>query len=868
MRSLILVLALACLGGSAVAQHRDELPNLTSILFEGWDWPLVPRDTDDATIADVHLTPFLPDSWIGPFWWNFALINNGGAETTTTFLIAIVPDDRWYPVVTDRVWVMLPPNNGRHWLNSGPYNMHGGRHTLEARIDWENDIEESDETDNNLAYQFVWTPHMLDGWNNYATPPKRTGGWDAIPAGEERYYNCAGVRFDNDHWWEAATTIAYDPTEDFDCRLHDPSTGSQDGFVTYHAWSGRPAGSLDAVIVNRNQVGRQEWDLGVLRIIGDGEENNQFNHWVAESETFPLGTTETISWEHYFPMLLREFYVEPTLTGYIHARVEIDLPEYPIHMIWLAEDFTVGTLTDADGYAMTDAEGVADLYLAIPEAGYHCLGIYRNGVAPQMEGSVDLTIEPGRPDFTPDWRDGWHAPCVPRPDTEGAPNLVEMPDTLYGDDPSTRYNVAMWNASPVPYEGSDPSLRLWIEYDAVPITWFYIETLGGYGAHLRNGVSYHTIPGGRHTYSMILDKDQHIAEANEDNNTYGEQYCWSPIEVPLGTAVTRSAPTDPVGGWETLQGPTAYNCDGLRVSGEDGWWNGLVVMPGDSCDLDVRLHEPLVGTQNGFDTYLAWSGTPGDRSDFVLVNFNQTAFQPYDMGIINFGGSLDYRAQAATSVYLASDPDDTFGPYTMSSGDLLQLYEFELPAGNFSFQLENLEGSVNWGLSLYPQDAAYHAKWATVPGGVSWDNLAGEDEHFAVAITEPGYYALAVWKVAHTDTWQDGTYQLTVGPDVSAIDDPITLPHVTTLVGVHPNPFRPHTTLTYELVAGGPAKLEIYDVLGRRVRTLMNRNQPAGRHEATWDGCDEAGRQVPSGTYLLRFSAGEIRVLRKVIRGL
>ncbi len=73
------------------------------------------------------------------------------------------------------------------------------------------------------------------------------------------------------------------------------------------------------------------------------------------------------------------------------------------------------------------------------------------------------------------------------------------------------------------------------------------------------------------------------------------------------------------------------------------------------------------------------------------------------------------------------------------------------------------------------------------------------------------------------------------------------------LLGSHPNPFNPSTTLVFELAAAGPARLDIYSVKGRRLRGLLDGRLEAGRHELQWDGRDDAGRRLPSGVYLVRF---------------
>jgi hypothetical protein len=66
-----------------------------------------------------------------------------------------------------------------------------------------------------------------------------------------------------------------------------------------------------------------------------------------------------------------------------------------------------------------------------------------------------------------------------------------------------------------------------------------------------------------------------------------------------------------------------------------------------------------------------------------------------------------------------------------------------------------------------------------------------------------------------------------------------------------PNPFNPTTTISYHLPEERPVRLEVYDLLGRRVRILVDRIQKAGRHTVRFRASD-----LPSGTYIYRLRAG------------
>ncbi|MBN4056233.1 S8 family serine peptidase [Rhodothermus sp. AH-315-K08] len=81
----------------------------------------------------------------------------------------------------------------------------------------------------------------------------------------------------------------------------------------------------------------------------------------------------------------------------------------------------------------------------------------------------------------------------------------------------------------------------------------------------------------------------------------------------------------------------------------------------------------------------------------------------------------------------------------------------------------------------------------------------------------------------------------------------------------YPNPFNPTTTISFTIPTEAPVRIEVYDVLGRLVRTLLNTTQAAGSHTVTWDGRDVSGTPVSSGTYLYRITAGGLAQTRAML---
>ncbi len=81
-----------------------------------------------------------------------------------------------------------------------------------------------------------------------------------------------------------------------------------------------------------------------------------------------------------------------------------------------------------------------------------------------------------------------------------------------------------------------------------------------------------------------------------------------------------------------------------------------------------------------------------------------------------------------------------------------------------------------------------------------------------------------------------------------------------------PNPFNPSTTIRYDVPNGGArVSIAVFDVTGRRVRSLVDGAQPAGQQSVTWDGRDDGGTTVASGVYFYRMTAGSFAQTRKMV---
>ena len=92
-----------------------------------------------------------------------------------------------------------------------------------------------------------------------------------------------------------------------------------------------------------------------------------------------------------------------------------------------------------------------------------------------------------------------------------------------------------------------------------------------------------------------------------------------------------------------------------------------------------------------------------------------------------------------------------------------------------------------------------------------------------------------------------------------------TLPHKYGLHSNFPNPFNPVTLITYDLAGDGQVDLSVYNIVGRKVKTLVNEFQNAGRKATAWYGVDDSGNPLSAGMYFYRLTAGGKVFTKKMV---
>jgi flagellar hook assembly protein FlgD len=86
-----------------------------------------------------------------------------------------------------------------------------------------------------------------------------------------------------------------------------------------------------------------------------------------------------------------------------------------------------------------------------------------------------------------------------------------------------------------------------------------------------------------------------------------------------------------------------------------------------------------------------------------------------------------------------------------------------------------------------------------------------------------------------------------------------------TLSANYPNPFTSATTIEYATTQTSPVSIEVYDICGQKVRTLVDAAIQAGNYSVIWDGTDDSGNVLPGGIYLYRMKSENATMTKRCL---
>jgi hypothetical protein len=230
------------------------------------------------------------------------------------------------------------------------------------------------------------------------------------------------------------------------------------------------------------------------------------------------------------------------------------------------------------------------------------------------------------------------------------------------------------------------------------------------------------------------------------------------------------------------------------------------------------------------------------KSDTVPVPLNLTRVESNSYDIIDFYIEMTGNAVFAT---------DATGPFDVSKGD-------------YSFS------SVQ--TSVYNSGKSLHVVCQASTAVFDDEGLIGEVRCIDQA-RRPGETAILDFTSFECSS-QSGLNLVEASKEIDGLiylgspklyPNGSTLPQIYSLAQNYPNPFNLKTIIAYTIPQAGDVKLEVFDILGRHVKTGVNSYLEAGEHQYIWDGTNDAGATVGTGFYIYNLRSGEFKQTKKML---
>ena len=162
------------------------------------------------------------------------------------------------------------------------------------------------------------------------------------------------------------------------------------------------------------------------------------------------------------------------------------------------------------------------------------------------------------------------------------------------------------------------------------------------------------------------------------------------------------------------------------------------------------------------------------------------------------------------------------------------------------------------------ESSTIQVSYSDIEGG--WEGEGNIDADPLFCDPDSGDYTLAENSPC-IGTGENGANMgaLGVGCDVILSTDTDAIPLQYALHQNYPNPFNPITTLRYDLPENSYVNVTVYDMLGRKVKTLVNTTQDAGFKSVIWNATNDYGKPVSAGVYFYQIQAGEFVQTKKMV---
>jgi len=292
----------------------------------------------------------------------------------------------------------------------------------------------------------------------------------------------------------------------------------------------------------------------------------------------------------------------------------------------------------------------------------------------------------------------------------------------------------------------------------------------------------------------------------------------------------------------------------------------------DAMDLEI-VNEFDCGEVSSY-IFLPYPGETLVSTISIYDEFDRYLDYHYSVIFESFGADSVYTAENIWQEYYVWN----WKGYTITSYDELQdelgisfgvedmLYFKSIPGLESLWSISGLDAEFRIRFS-FGASSIFDARQAICEMGSPADeyrfyNIV--DGSLSAVLPDPGH---AIFKIADSDSdgndaifTIDGRMLYIFGLEPTAVDDEIQTPGFPHLSAAYPNPFNSSTIIEYSLPEAVEVSVEIFDLLGRKVQTLVKGKQDAGIYSITWDAGDQA-----SGVYFYRITAGEFVQTRRMV---
>ncbi len=188
-----------------------------------------------------------------------------------------------------------------------------------------------------------------------------------------------------------------------------------------------------------------------------------------------------------------------------------------------------------------------------------------------------------------------------------------------------------------------------------------------------------------------------------------------------------------------------------------------------------------------------------------------------------------------------------------------------VPVALPAIQVSNTSFIAHWlpvnGINSYSLDVATDADFSSFVGNLH--NFVLGDTTYTVSNLEQGHsYYYRVRSVMNDAQSTNSNLIMII---LTGNQDPTVSVPITGIRSIYPNPFNPETTIQYSLAKSGLINIEIYNVKGQKVITLVSQNQSAGNYSQVWNGKNDQGKSLSSGIYYVRMKSANDSSVRKVV---